>query len=233
MCRRSFIFSREAWLTLDMTDTKHRYFILNKPANMVSQFISPDDVGLLGDIDFDFPEGTHAIGRLDSHSEGLLILTTNKRVTNLLFRGEVPHRRTYWVNVGHHVSEETLQILRTGISIPVKGGVQYVTAPCEVDIIPRPESLSKHQSEMRDSVPHTWLRITLTEGKYHQVRKMVRIAGHRCKRLVRASIEDIQLGYLQPGHVREMEEEDFFRLLKIGNWQSSPLSSRLSVSPLI
>ena len=50
--------------------TQQRYFILHKPFNMVSQFISPDKVGLLGDIAFDFPEGIHAIGRLDNHSEG-------------------------------------------------------------------------------------------------------------------------------------------------------------------
>ena len=63
----------------------HRYFIINKPYKMVSQFISPDKVGLLKDIPFNFPEGIHAIGRLDNYSEGLLILTTNKKVTKLLF----------------------------------------------------------------------------------------------------------------------------------------------------
>ena len=59
--------------------SNHRYFIINKPYNMVSQFVSPDDVQLLHQIDFDFPEGTHAIGRLDKNSEGLLLLTTNKK----------------------------------------------------------------------------------------------------------------------------------------------------------
>ncbi|TLU98244.1 pseudouridine synthase [Dyadobacter luticola] len=201
-----------------MTPTPHRYFVLNKPANMVSQFVSSDDVRLLGDLDFDFPEGTHAIGRLDNQSEGLLILTTNKRVTNLLFQGEVPHKRTYWVNVGHIVSKETLQRLRTGIPILVKGGVEYVTSPCEVEVISRPEILSKHQNETWENVPNTWLSITLTEGKFHQIRKMVRVAGHRCKRLVRASIENLTLGNLAPGQVQEIQEEEFFAALKIENW---------------
>ena len=185
---------------------------------MVSQFVSPDNVGLLGDLDFEFPEGTHAIGRLDGHSEGLLILTTNKRVTNLLFQGEVPHKRTYVVNVAHHVSEETLQKLRTGIAIRIKGDVDYVTSPCEVDIVPRPEGLSKHANESWANVPNTWLKITLTEGKYHQIRKMVRTAGHRCKRLIRISIEDLELGDLVAGGVKEIEETEFFKLLKINNW---------------
>ena len=49
---------------------------------MVSQFVSPDKVGLLGDLNFQFPEGTNAIGRLDKNSEGLLLLSTNKRAAN-------------------------------------------------------------------------------------------------------------------------------------------------------
>ena len=77
----------------------HRYFLVNKPYNMVSQFVSSHDVRLLGDLNFDFPEGTHAIGRLDQNSEGLLLLTTNKKITKLLFQGPIPHKRTYLVQV--------------------------------------------------------------------------------------------------------------------------------------
>ena len=62
-----------------MQQPVNRYFIINKPYKMVSQFVSPDNVGLLKDIKYNFPEGIHAIGRLDNHSEGLLILTTNKK----------------------------------------------------------------------------------------------------------------------------------------------------------
>jgi len=191
---------------------------------MVSQFISPDQVGLLGDIAFDFPEGTHAIGRLDSHSEGLLILTTNKKVTRLLFQGEVPHSRTYIVHVKNVVSESTVHLLRTGIPILIKGNVHWVTTPCEVEIIEKPEGLVKLSPE-RENIPHSWLKITMTEGKYHQVRKMVWAAGHKCKRLIRVSIEDLVLGDLKPGEVQELEEEVFFQKLKINNWKEAASNS--------
>ena len=193
----------------------HRYFILNKPYNMVSQFVSTHDVVLLGELDFDFPEGTHAIGRLDNHSEGLLLLTTNKKITRLLFQGEVPHTRTYLVQVKNKVTDENLQKLKQGIPIRVKGGEVYTTTPCEVSIVDQPENLFSSGYELREGVLQTWLRITLTEGKFHQVRKMVAAIHHRCKRLIRVSIEDIGLEDMQPGEVREMKEDIFFKKLHI------------------
>ena len=182
---------------------------------MVSQFISSHDVRLLGHLDFNFPEGTHAIGRLDNHSEGLLILTTNKKVTRLLFQGEIPHKRTYLVQVKNVVSEESLEKLRTGISIRVKGGEYYTSTPCEITLTNKPPDLFLSGHETILFKEHSWLLITLTEGKFHQVRKMVAAAGHRCKRLIRLSIENLELGDLQPGCVREMGEEAFFEKLKI------------------
>jgi 23S rRNA pseudouridine2457 synthase len=194
---------------------QHRYFVLNKPYNMVSQFVSTHDVSLLGDLDFKFPEGTHAIGRLDNNSEGLLLLTTNKKITRLLFQGEMPHTRTYLVQVKNLVSKENLLLLQNGIEIRVKGGGNYITTPCEVSIVPKPGKLFSSGYELRDDVPSTWLQITLTEGKFHQVRKMVAGIHHRCKRLIRVSIEDIELDGLQPGEIKELDEESFFRKLKI------------------
>ncbi len=185
---------------------------------MVSQFVSPDNVGLLGDLKFAFPEGIHAIGRLDNKSEGLLILTTNKKVTRLLFQGAVPHKRTYLVRVKNIVSAESLEKLRGGVTIRISGDIDYLTPPCEIDIIDNPVNLFEHQREKREYAPHTWLSITLSEGKFHQVRKMVSAINHPCKRLIRVSIEDLELGTLQPGAVRELEETDFFRLLKIDDW---------------
>jgi 23S rRNA pseudouridine2457 synthase len=193
----------------------HRYFIINKPYKMVSQFISPDNVRLLGDLDFDFPEGTHAIGRLDNNSEGLLLLTTNKKITRLLFLGDVPHKRTYLIQVEKIVSPETLKKLRTGVPIRVKGGGDYLTSPCEVEIIEKPEYLWQRLHEFRDDLPQTWLKMTLTEGKFHQIRKMVSHVYHDCKRLIRVSIEELELGDLQPGEVKEIGEEEFFTKLRL------------------
>ena len=193
----------------------HRYFILNKPFNMVSQFVSTDEVTLLTAIDFNFPEGTHAIGRLDAHSEGLLILTTNKKVTRLLFQGEVPHKRTYLVQVLQQMSKESLQKIRDGVSIRIKGNIDWTTTPCEAEIVEKPADLFSVENALQDFIPHTWLTISLTEGKFHQVRKMVLALRHKCRRLIRMSIEDIHLEDLQPGCVREMNEVDFFKKLKI------------------
>jgi 23S rRNA pseudouridine2457 synthase len=186
---------------------------------MVSQFVSTHNVGLLGDLTYDFPEGTHAIGRLDNNSEGLLILTTNKKVTKLLFSSVIAHKRTYLVQVKKEVSPESLQTLQTGVSIFVKGAVDYTTTACDVEIVTKPDNLFELPEKKIIYGQHTWLLITLTEGKFHQVRKMVDAVGHRCIRLIRVSIEDLLLGDLQPGCVQELEEEDFFRKLKIADWK--------------
>ena len=183
---------------------------------MESQFVSPYEGDLLGDLDFNFPEGTHAIGRLDKHSEGLLLLTTNKKITALLFQSKVPHKRTYLVQVKHVVTPEALAKIRTGISIRIRGGEFYTTPECDVNIVERPEKYSPTENEANFQLKSTWLTITLTEGKYHQVRKMVSAIRHKCVRLIRTSIEDLELGDLPQGKIREMNEDDFFRLLKLG-----------------
>ncbi len=182
---------------------------------MVSQFISSHEVALLGDLDFEFPPGTHAIGRLDNHSEGLLLLTTNKKITRLLFESSIPHKRTYLVQAKNLVSAERLEQLRAGIPIRVKGGGDYTTTPCDVVVVESPGSLFMIADNNKVFYPYTWVLITLTEGKFHQVRKMFAAIHHRCKRLIRVSIEGITLESLSPGGVKEMTEKDFFEKLNI------------------
>jgi 23S rRNA pseudouridine2457 synthase len=197
----------------------YRYFALYKPRDMVSQFVSADKVPLLGELDFRFPEGTHAIGRLDRDSEGLLLLTTNKKVTRLLFQGEVPHKRDYLVMVKNRISTERLKNLQDGVSFKTFDGADYHTGPCAVALVEDPLEQFHINSERRQDIPHSWLHISLTEGKYHQVRKMVSSVHHRCQRLIRVAIEDLTLSDMRPGQVVEFSENDFFRLLKIDNYK--------------
>jgi 23S rRNA pseudouridine2457 synthase len=195
--------------------TEHRYFILYKPVDMVSQFKSTDNVRLLGDINFDFPEGTHAIGRLDKDSEGLLLLTTDKKVTRLLFQGKQPHKRTYVVQVKNVMTEETAAQLSSGITISAAQGQEYLTTPCSVKLIDKPIYIQDALIPLHEKVKNSWVSITLTEGKFHQVRKMVAAVQHKCVRLIRTSIENISIAKLLPGQVKEVDKEYFYQQLKL------------------
>lgn len=191
----------------------HRYFVVHKPYGMESQFKANYPGPLLGDLPFRFPEGIHAIGRLDKNSEGLLLLTTNKKITKLLFQGPVPHKRTYLVQVRRAMSEERLAQLRSGVRIRISGDDWYTTPPCEVDMVaepPYPAPIAQPPQLIS-----TWLRLSITEGKFRQVRKMVAAVHHPCLRLIRVAIEDMELGDLPAGGVREVEEKTFFESLKL------------------
>lgn len=191
-----------------------RYFMIHKPYGMESQFKANYPGELLGSLDFNFPEGTHAIGRLDKPSEGLLLLTTNKKITKLLFQSTVPHKRTYLVQVKGIVSEECLQQLQNGVRIRITGDEFYTTPPCNAAIA-GPPSFPSPKPFPHAYVATTWLTITLAEGKFRQVRKMVAAINHRCIRLIRISIEDLELGTLPPGNVKELHEDEFFSKLKL------------------
>jgi 23S rRNA pseudouridine2457 synthase len=193
----------------------HRYFVVYKPINMVSQFVSTHQVNLLHQLNFIFPEGTHAIGRLDQNSEGLLLLTTNKKITKLLFQGTVPHTRTYLVQVKNTVAPETVKKLAAGIEISAPNGSLYKTNPCLIKLVNQPVGLAAVENPLHPNVQTSWLQVSLTEGRYHQVRKMVAAVNHKCMRLIRTSIENIELGKMQPGDIIELEEKKFFHLLKL------------------
>lgn len=194
-----------------------RYFVLNKPYNMISQFVSPYAQKLLGDLEFNFPEGTHAVGRLDEASEGLLILTTDKSLTKRLLHPDKKHLRKYLVMVQREVDAKTVLQLSQGIEIEIKEKGKYTTKACEVKIVPEPKSLWKSEVEHNAYISYTWLEFILMEGKNRQIRKMCKAVKHQCRRLIRTAIENLELGELKPGQIREIEKEELFALLKLNN----------------
>lgn len=192
-----------------------RYFVIYKPYKMLSQFVRMSKKRCLADLDFQFPEGTNALGRLDENSEGLLIVSTDKKLNTLLLKPENQHERVYWVQVQFKVTEEELDVLRTGITIKLEKG-DYRTRPCKARVMEPPAHLpERERRKVRTDLETEWLELTLIEGKFHQVRKMCAGINHQVLRLLRVSIEDLSLQSMQPGWVKEYDTEEIHRLLKI------------------
>lgn len=180
---------------------------------MVSQFKSSYQQSLLADLDYPFPEGTNAVGRLDADSEGLLLLTNDTSLTKRLLHPDRQHTREYCVYVERLVSEETRQVLNQEMQLLIKRKGIYTTQRSRVDYCDAPAQLT--DLGYREYFPHSWLRFTLTEGKYRQIRKMCASVNHRCRRLIRTKIENLELGDLAPGKIKELEQNTLFELLRL------------------
>lgn len=185
----------------------HQHFKIHKPFGMISQFVhnGKRTKQVLGDL-HDFPEGTMAIGRLDEQSEGLLLLTTEGKVSENVRRKSV--EKEYYVQVDGTPDEFALLQLETGVDIGIKGE-KYKTLPCKAKAIPEPENFPPRVKKIRDDRhgPTSWLSITVTEGKFRQVRKMTAATGHATLRLVRVRIGNITLDNMKAGEVKPFDPE--------------------------
>lgn len=193
------------------------YFVIYKPYKMVSQFVSSHKLRLLCDLDYSFPEGTNAVGRLDNDSEGLLILTNDKSLVGKLMHPDKKRSKRYVVQVEKVITPEKLNILRTGVDILVKGKGAYHTKECEVNIIDKPNYLPERGHTFREDLPQSWLEFVLKEGKNRQIRKMCSAVRHDCKRLVRTHIENVNIIGMKAGEVREVEQKELFAQLGLDN----------------
>lgn len=182
------------------------HFILYKPFGYVSQFISDNKKKkVLGEL-YSFPAGTMAIGRLDEESEGLLLLTTEGRMSEQVRSKSVG--KEYYVQVDGVITDDAIHQLQTGVEIGIEG-VKYVTTPCIVSKIDPPH-FPERARKVRDDRhgPTTWISIILTEGKNRQIRKMTAAVGFPTLRLVRIRIGNIMLSGMSLGEVKEVEQFD-------------------------
>lgn len=187
----------------------HRHFLLYKPAGYLSQFTSafPREARLkrfLGAL-HDFPAGTMAVGRLDEDSEGLLLLTTDGRLSEAVRSRHM--EKEYYAQVDGLATDEALAQLRQGLDISIHGKL-YRTSPCQVSPLAVAPTFAPRARPVRDDRhgPTSWISITLTEGKFRQVRKMTAAVGLPTLRLVRVRIGPWHLADLLPGHVRELAD---------------------------
>lgn len=188
----------------------HRHFILYKPDGYLSQFVNHQtkrkNKKLLGEL-HDFPEGTMAIGRLDEPSEGLLLLTTDGKTSEHIRSNNV--EKEYFTQIDGVIDNQLIKRISDGVEISTDAG-PYMTRPCKVSLLESAPELPPRNKRIRDDRhgPTSWLSITLTEGKYRQVRKMTAAVGFPTLRLVRVRIGNISINKMTPGQVIEVEEFD-------------------------
>jgi 23S rRNA pseudouridine2457 synthase len=179
----------------------HHHYIIYKPYGYLSQFSYnlKRNKKLLGEL-YDFPEGTMAIGRLDEDSEGLLLLTTDGMVSEIVRSKKV--EKEYYVQVDGVIDEPAMNRLENGVEIGFKG-IRYTTLPCRAHKLTQVPDFPLRGKKIRDERhgPTSWLSVTVTEGKFRQVRKMTAAVGFPTLRLVRVRIGAINLNDLQPGEV--------------------------------
>ncbi len=185
-----------------------QHFKLYKPYGYISQLLSNDKrqarkKKFLSEL-YAFPEGTMAVGRLDEKSEGLLLLTTDGKLSDKINKSGI--EKEYYVQVDGRITDEAIETLTAGVNIGING-TKYLTKPCKAHLIEDPQMpyRSKKIRDMRHG-PTSWVSIIIKEGKFRQVRKMTSAVGFPTLRLVRIRIGSQTLKGLEPSQVISVKE---------------------------
>jgi len=167
--------------------------LFNKPYGVISQFSEHETYASLKDF---IPyKNVYPAGRLDSDSEGLLILTDNGFLQNKISNPNNDMYKTYWAQVENNPSDDALEALRAGLKIK-----DYFTKPALVKRIINPDVWERDPPiRKRKHIPTEWIQIKISEGKNRQVRKMTAAISHPTLRLIRVEIGEYNIDKLKPG----------------------------------
>lgn len=198
-------------------DKDYNYYVIFKPYGVLSQFSRPQPHHkTLADLGFKFPKDVYPVGRLDKDSEGLLILTNDKKLNHQLLNPDFAHSRAYSAQVDGQMTDEGINMLENGIDIKL-GKTMYQTMPAKAKLLPEGIGLPEREPPVRyrKMLPTSWIELTLIEGKNRQVRKMCAKTGFPVLRLVRTRIEKLHLEGMKSGDVKEMNGEELRGLLGV------------------
>lgn len=186
---------------------ENKHFVIYKPYGYLSQFknnqTKRSNKKLLGEL-YDFPENTMAIGRLDEDSEGLLLLTTDGKVSEQIRSTKV--EKEYYAQLDGIITKEAIELLKQGVEIGFEG-LKYFTKYCKAHRLETPPEFPERAKNIRDDRhgPTSWISITLREGKFRQVRKMTAAVGFPTLRLVRTRVGNLNLDRMKAGEVNQLE----------------------------
>jgi len=185
------------------------YIVFYKPYGVLSQFTDSSGRKTLGSFG-PFPKDVYPVGRLDTDSEGLLLLTNDGVTKHRLLEPRFGHERTYLAQVERIPDEAALKELESGVIIEGHrtkvAKVRRLESP--PDLPPRPVPI-----RFRKNVPTSWIEIKLREGRNRQVRKMTAAVGHPTLRLIRTEFGPLRLQGLQPGESRTLSATEVKSLI--------------------
>lgn len=186
-----------------------KYYAVNKPYGVLSQFTNNEGKRTLKEL-FNFPKDVYPVGRLDMDSEGLLILTNDKFLTNHLLNPKLKQEKEYYVQVEGSPAKDDIEKLCKGVIIE---GIK--TLPAKAKIIVDPIFAPRVPPiRERKSITTSWISMTITEGRNRQVRKMTASVGFPTLRLIRVRIKNICIGNMKNGEVRQLTNEEIDGLRK-------------------
>ncbi len=169
---------------------KSVYYKLNKPKGYVTTVTDDKERKTVMDL----MRGVHArvypVGRLDYETEGLLILTNDGEITNILTKPNSEINKTYYAYIEGSISKEEIKKLTSGIDIG-----DYVTKPCSIELI-------------EQTATQTKLKVTISEGKNRQIRKMFEAVNKNVVLLRRIQIGEIRLGGLSRGEYAPLTSKE-------------------------
>lgn len=191
----------------------HRYVLLHKPRGVLSTTSDPYGRPTVVDL-VPSERRLYPVGRLDADSEGLILLTDDGRLAERLAHPRYGHKKEYVALVIGTPTEKELRALARGIVLE-----EGRTGPAEVTVLGRrvpQDVLDAGVPGLRKESPRgfSWLRVVITEGRKHQVRRMLKAVGHPVIRLIRVGMGPLRLGRLQPGEWRELTPKEQRRLLE-------------------